>query len=550
MRQLLGRYESNMYIKNITISVSMGIALTQVAAAAGINETTSFVKQSRYRCTMATTDGLKPYPTGIDHFRMSSLGYGIADLYGDGTIDMVFGASDETFSTERVAEGNHPIWMYEGNEKRSRSAYQYAFYSPSSNFVIPNGTNYRLARTIIAQDYNGDGIDDLALTMFGTDYEPYIPARNEILLSTSAGYKAGYLPGSALHNHGGAAGDIDGDGDIDIIIDGAERGFGKNHLTIYTNDGSGNFSYRRTKLGSNYTGVLALYDLDNDNNLDIIATVDADWKNRLKGLQIFWGKGNGYFSRAKDLFFEDGWKSEQRYKRGSKDTYIRYKNWDFREPAIADIDGDGKINILVPGSIDGQERIYDIELNGRRIESTKLLWSQDHINKRPIYLHWLTACKLKDEHFDLISEVFGQYHYENFAAGEQHDLSRTDKLLFKNDGEGNLSFFKLENPDFLDEKYYDLVNAYADYFGVSVKPYIPKQVYYPNNLDERLRFKHPYYRKRMNSLPYNTVPSITQKYGFKLPKPGTQPSQAKKTDPTNVSDRVKKLIEARRKSSN
>ena len=105
-------------------------------------------------------------------------------------------------------------------------------------------------------------------------------------------------------------------------------------------------------------------------------------------------------------------------------------------------------------------------------------------------------------------------------------------------------------PDFLDEKYYDLVNAYADYFGVSVKPYIPKQVYYPNNLDERLRFKHPYYRKRMNSLPYNTVPSITQKYGFKLPKPGTQPSQAKKTDPTNVSDRVKKLIEARRKSSN
>ena len=169
------------------------------------------------------------------------------------------------------------------------------------------------------------------------------------------------------------------------------------------------------------------------------------------------GKGNGYFSPAQDLFFEDDWKSEQRYKRGSNDTYIRYKNWLFREPAIADIDGDGKINILVPGSIDDQERIYDIELNGRRIESTKLLWSQDHINKRPIALHWLTACKLKDEHLDLISEVFGQYHYENFAAGEQHDLSRTDKLIFKNDGEGNLSFFKLENPDFLDEMPYNQI---------------------------------------------------------------------------------------------
>jgi hypothetical protein len=146
--------------------------------------------------------------------------------------------------------------------------------------------------------------------------------------------------------------------------------------------------------------------------------------------------------------------------------------------------------------------------------------------------------------------VFGQYHYENFAAGEQHDLSRTDKLIFKNDGEGNLSFFKLENPDFLDERYYDLINAYADYLGVSVKPYIPKQVYYPNNLDERMRFKHPYYEKRTHSLPYNTVPSITQKYGFKLPESGSQPTQAKANDPSKVSDKVKKLIEAIRKSSN
>jgi len=537
-------------MKSLTICVSFSIALSQAAEAAGINDTTSFVKQSGYRCTMATTDGLKPYPIGIDHFRMSSIGNGIADLYGDGTIDMIFGASDETFSKERVAEGNHPTWMYEGNEERSRGAYQYAFYSPSNNFVLPNGTKYRVARTIIAQDYNGDGVDDLALTMFGTDFEPYIPARNEILLSTATGYKAGYLPGSALHGHGGAAGDIDGDGDIDIIMDGAERRFTENHLTIYINDGSGNFSYRRTKLGKNATGVLALYDLDNDNNLDIIASIDVDWKNRLTGLQIFWGKGNGYFSRAQDLFFEDDWKSEKTFKRGSKDTFIRYKNWFFREPAIADIDGDGKINILVPGEIDDHERIYDIELNGRRIESTKLSWSQDHIDKRPIYLHWLTACKLKDEHFDLVSEVFGQYHYENFAAGEQHDLSRTDKLIFKNDGEGNLSFFKLENPDFLDEKYHELIHAYADYLGVSNKPYVPKQVYYPNNLDERMRFKHPYYEKRRHSLPYNTVPSITQRYGFKLPKPGSQPIQAKANDPSKVSDRVKKLIEARRRSLN
>ena len=66
--------------------------------ASNINNSTSFVIQTKYRCEVATKDGFKPYPLGIDHFRMSPLHYGIADLYGDGFLDMLFGASDETFS--------------------------------------------------------------------------------------------------------------------------------------------------------------------------------------------------------------------------------------------------------------------------------------------------------------------------------------------------------------------------------------------------------------------------------------------------------------------
>ncbi len=221
----------------------------------------------------------------------------------------------------------------------------------------------------------------------------------------------------------------------------------------------------------------------------------------------------------------------------------------FREPAIADIDGNGKINILIPGEVNDQERLYNIEFDGRRIVKAAKVWQQNEKFKRPIYLRWLIACKLNSDNYDLISEVFGQYHYENFRAGEQHDLSRTDKLIFKNDGKGNFSFFKLENPDFVDEKYHDLIQGYAKFLGVSVTPYTPKQVYYPNNLDKQLRFRHPYYfEKRRHNFPYNTVPSITESRGIYLPNPGDQPvapSKAKENDPNAVSDRVKAILKQR-----
>ena len=520
----------------------MSLLIFNVSAlqASNINNSTSFVTQAKYRCEVATKDGFKPYPLGIDHFRMSPLHYGIADLYGDGFLDMLFGASDETFSIDRIAEGSHPTFVYEGNEERSRRPFQYAFYSQDDNFKLPKGTKYLNARTILTQDFNGDGIDDLALTIWGTDYEPYTPARNEILLSSPDGYKADYLPGPAYFNHGGGAGDIDGDGDVDIIMDGSIN-FSSGPLHVYLNDGLGNFSYNQINLNKNYTDLLALYDLDGDQKLDIVAAVEKH-----KGLQVFWGKGNGYFTPGADIFSDEDWLSEVSYKRGSKDTYTRFKSWLFRDPAIADIDNDGKINILIPGSVNDQERVYNVEFDGRRIVRATKLWEQDEELKRTIKLHWLTACKLNSDSYDLISEVFGQYHYENFRAGEQHDLSRADKLIFKNDGKGNFSFFKLENPDFLDEKYHDLIHDYAKFLGVSVTPYTPKQVYYPNNLDQQLRFRHPYYfEKRRHNFPYNTVPSITENRGIYLPNQGEQPvaqSKAKENDPNAVSDRVKAIL--------
>ena len=85
----------NNYKQISTLAISLA-ALLATQAAADINNSTSYYKQNQYYCTLATQDNVKPAPLGRDHFLLHDIHRGIADLYGDGTIDMVFGAADET----------------------------------------------------------------------------------------------------------------------------------------------------------------------------------------------------------------------------------------------------------------------------------------------------------------------------------------------------------------------------------------------------------------------------------------------------------------------
>ena len=117
----------------LLLATSFGVLSPEGPAQADgpINETTSYARHNQYYCRIATEDGLRPNPIGVDHFRMHDISRGVADLYGDGSIEMIFGASDETFSLERADKPPRwPGWVYEGNDQRSRRVYQYAFYSP------------------------------------------------------------------------------------------------------------------------------------------------------------------------------------------------------------------------------------------------------------------------------------------------------------------------------------------------------------------------------------------------------------------------------------
>src|SRR5690606_24882219 len=94
--------------------------------------------------------------------------------------------------------------------------------------------NY-VPRMIVA-DFNGDNIDDVFAIDNGMDKHPFTGGQNKLFLS-SGGKQVDAtqnLPQGLKNNHGASAGDIDNDGDLDILVNTLDYG---NDLQINNGDG-------------------------------------------------------------------------------------------------------------------------------------------------------------------------------------------------------------------------------------------------------------------------------------------------------------------------
>ena len=162
------------------------------------------------------------------------------------------------------------------------------FTSSTSEFSddMPPATH---ARKSIVTDFNGDGLKDILVFDHGFDSAPFPGSQLKLIIQDSIGlFSWSKLSEYTGFFHGGAAADIDNDGDIDFFAGGHEAAF-------YINDGNANFTIASDRYDSSFGKVFSaeLVDVDKDGFVDLL--VGAHERDG-EETSIYWGSSTGAYS--------------------------------------------------------------------------------------------------------------------------------------------------------------------------------------------------------------------------------------------------------------
>ena len=319
----------------------------------------------------------------------------IADLNGDGRPDLLF-ANGGDYSTPGTPEPNQVFFNTGPGLK---------FQEVTSQVL---GDTPDLARVIKARDLNADGFVDIIV---GTTYQ----TQSRLFMGAGQGrfteVTPTHLPSQPLSVGDLEPGDVDGDGDLDLML--ADWGPGNNmsneggRTRLWLNDGTGRFTdattARMPDIRVRFSWDLELADVDNDADLDALVSC-----KRCPGSHLFRNDGGGTFA-------------------GDGRGLPQYtNNYEF-EPM--DLDGDGWLDLVTmnDGEIVGgnssnrREHVFRNDGKGRFRDVTEAWWP-------------LAANVGEDDNM----VAFLDYDSDGDADFVVGSLSGPDRLLI-NDGKGHLS---------------------------------------------------------------------------------------------------------------
>ena len=157
-------------------------------------------------------------------------------------------------------------------------------------------------REVVMADFDGDGMNDFFIADHGHDVDPFPGWSNQLLLWTADGYDdvSDRLPDDTTgFTHNAAAGDLDGDGDIDIVVANHGGEFMAGNPYLLLNDGEAQFTVDTSRLpdrvatdARHRSWVVEVADVDGDGHQDLL----MEGSNAGTGESfVYWGADDGEF---------------------------------------------------------------------------------------------------------------------------------------------------------------------------------------------------------------------------------------------------------------
>jgi hypothetical protein len=328
-------------------------------------------------------------------------GVAVGDFSGDGKLDLIVaadygstasllvGKGNGTFVAPRiVALGNNPGAVVAGDfngDGLSDLAVAYTSGSSTISVLTNNGdgtftptanlTTGAAGTDLVVGDFNGDGKLDLAVGSTDSSSNPIVA----VFLGNGNGtFKKPIdsLAGASLDHL--ATGDFNGDGKLDLVAVNASSGT----VSLLLGNGNGTFGPATTVATDAGADNVAVADLNGDGKPDLVVTISTS-KYSPGTASVLLGNGNGSFQAAQNFTTYDGpvavavgdVNGDGRpdlitadYNLGADSVSVLLGNGDGtfgsatnygfnngkpRSVALADVTGDGKVDIVAANTVGG-----------------------------------------------------------------------------------------------------------------------------------------------------------------------------------------------------
>ena len=307
------------------------------------------------------------------------------------------------------------------------------------------------ARHFAIADFTGDGRPDLLIADHGADVSPFPGGQSRLLVRTASGLLADEtatrLPQVQAFTHHVSAGDIDGDGDVDLYMCNIWNQ-GNVGPRFYFNDGSGHFVADTTRIPLNIANLTAKYtasalvDVDGDGDLDLVLGGHPGAGQSTSNDVILLNDGNGRFTSS------SSWTLPARTGNG---------NWGTVAITVADFDGDGwpdlLMNVTDENYTTGSLQLL-LHTNGGYIDASANI-PQNWTSSEAFWLKWALPADFNNDgwmDFVITGNGIGPRLFLNTGGGVFVDrtdlvpsLSRTTSSMLPGDldGDGDIDILAL-----------------------------------------------------------------------------------------------------------